>query len=217
MPTPGNGIEIIGAGLGRTGTLSLKTALERLGFAPCYHMMEVFAQPSHAETWRRAAEDPATDFDVVLAGYRATVDWPACAFWRELAAAYPRAKVLLSVRPPARWYASFRDTIYEVFQQPVTEEEGSPGAMLLDMARRVVIDRSFGGRLGDRDEMLRAYERHNAEVRAGVAPERLLEFDVAQGWEPLCAFLGVAAPAEPFPNVNDRGAFRAFFGLDRPT
>jgi hypothetical protein len=210
------GIEIVGAGFGRTGTLSLKTAVERLGFAPCYHMMEVFAHPTHAETWRRAAEDRATDFDAVLAGYRATVDWPACAFWRELADAYPNAKVLLSVRPPDRWYASFRETIYEVFQQPLPEEAGPEGAMLLGMARQVVIGRSFGGHLGDRDALVAAYERHNAEVRAGVPPERLLEFDVAQGWEPLCAFLGVEIPEEPFPNVNDRAAFRAFFGLNQP-
>jgi hypothetical protein len=210
-----NGIEIIGAGFGRTGTLSLKTALERLGFAPCYHMSEVFAQPTHAETWQRAAEDAATDFDAVLAGYRATVDWPACAFWRELADAYPNAKVLLSVRPPDRWYASFRETIYQVLQRPLAEEEGLPGAMALGMARQVVTGRSFGGHLGDRDALVEAYERHNAAVRAGIAPERLLEFDVAQGWEPLCAFLGVEIPEEPFPNVNDRGAFRAFFGLDQ--
>ncbi len=167
-----NGIEIIGAGFGRTGTLSLKTALERLGFAPCYHMMEVFAQPAHAETWRRAADDAATDFEAVFAGYRATVDWPACAFWRELADAYPSAKVLLSVRPPDRWHASFRETIYEALQRPLAEEEGSPEAMVFGMARQVVIGRSFGGHLGDRDALVAAYDRHNAAVRAGIAPDR---------------------------------------------
>ena len=122
--------------------------------------------------------------------------------------------MLSSVRPPDRWYASFRETIYEALQRPVAEAEGSPEAIVFGMARQVVIGRSFGGHLGDRDALVAAYERHNATVRAGIAPERLLEFDVVQGWEPLCAFLGVEVPEEPFPNVNDRAAFRAFLGLD---
>ena len=210
-------LEVIGAGFGRTGTLSLKTALERLGFAPCYHMFEVFAEPSRAGTWLAAAEGASVDFEAALRGYRATVDWPACVFWRELMRAFPDAKVLLSVRPPERWYASFRETIYEVLGRPLPEPAPPPEMQTVRrMGERVVIDRSFAGRLGSRDEIIAAYERHNAEVRAGVPARRLLEFDVAEGWGPLCAFLGVDVPGEPFPNLNDRAFFRSMFGLDAP-
>jgi len=209
---------VIGAGFGRTGTLSTKTALERLGFDRCYHMMEVFAHVEHAPVWSAAARGEAVDFDALFDGYRATVDWPACAFWQELMAAYPEAKVLLSVRPAEVWFASFRDTIFEVMTRPQPEDvELPPGfAALGEMASLVVRDRSFGPDLATMSdaEIIAAYERHNAAVRAAVPADRLLEFDVVQGWEPLCAFLGVDVPDEPFPNVNDRAEFRRMFGLD---
>lgn len=208
------GLEVIGAGFGRTGTLSLKTALERLGFGPCYHMVEVFANPHHAETWLAACAGDAVPWDDVLADYRATVDWPACAFWDALAGAYPDAKVLLSVRPPERWWPSFRDTIYEVLQRDVPADAPHPVQSVMTMGRRVVRDRSLGGRLGDEADVIAAYERHNAAVRAAADPARFLEFDVAQGWEPLCAFLGVDVPDEPFPNLNDTAQFRQAFGLE---
>lgn len=208
-------LEVIGAGLGRTGTLSLKSALERLGLAPCYHMMEALGHPPHAETWLRASDGEDVDWEEVFAGYRATVDWPACAFWQELIAAYPDAKVLLSVRPSDRWYASFRSTIYEVLTRNETEGPPIPEFQpLMDMGRRTVTERSFGGALGDRDETVAAYEAHNTAVRAAVPEDNLLVFDVAEGWSPLCRFLGRKIPDEPFPNINDRAMFRMLFGLD---
>jgi sulfotransferase family protein len=210
-------LEVIGAGFGRTGTLSLKLALERLGFAPCYHMAEVLNDPRRAEAWIAAADGATGGLREALRGYRATVDWPACAFWRELTGLFPEARVLLSVRPPERWYASFRETIYEALTRVLSDPAPAPEMLpFRRLGQRVVVDRSFGGRLGSREEIVAAYERHNAEVRAAVPPGRLLEFDVARGWGPLCAFLDVDAPDEPFPNVNDREFFRAAFGLDRP-
>lgn len=208
-------LEVIGAGFGRTGTLSLKTALEQLGFGRCYHMLEAIANPAHGPTWVAAADGEPVDWAALFEGYRATVDWPACAFWRELAEAFPDAKVLLSVRPPDRWYDSFRSTIYEVLTRPLPDPPPPPELLpLFDMGKRVVTDRSFGGQLGSREEIIASYEAHNAEVRRTVAPDRLLELDVAEGWEPLCRFLGVEVPDEPFPNVNDRAFFRAMFDVD---
>src|SRR5205823_2509559 len=134
---------IIGAGFGRTGTLSLKHALERLLEAPCYHMLEVFSHPEHADVWRRAAEGDAVDFDQVLGGYAATVDWPACEFWRELMVAYPDAKVLLSVRDPDRWYSSFSSTIERLLRRSLDTEPPPEMAPLAAMVDRVVVERSF--------------------------------------------------------------------------
>src|SRR5690242_6606844 len=112
-------MRVIGAGMGRTGTLSLKAALERLGFEPCYHMLEVMEHPDHVSLWSAMARGEAVPWDRVLGGYQATVDWPACTYWRELTSAYPQARVLLSVRDPERWYESMRTTVYRISTAPI--------------------------------------------------------------------------------------------------
>lgn len=205
-------LEVVGAGFGRTGTLSLKTALERLGVGRCYHMFEVFENLAHARQWLAAARAEPVDWGLLLGDYGATVDWPACAFWRELVDANPGAKVVLSVRPADRWYDSFHHTIRELLVREAPDlPEGSDAAYAAQMAREVLVGRSFGGELGDRAHAVAAYERHNREVQEAVDPDRLLVYDVAEGWGPLCAFLGRAVPDEPFPNVNDREFFRSMF------
>lgn len=210
-------VAVIGAGFGRTGTLSLKTALQRLLRGRCYHMGEVFKNEDHAEVWIRAARGEPTDLRPVLSDYVATVDWPACVFWRELMELYPQAKVLLSVRPAERWYESYYDTIHQTLvRRPAPGAAVEISDAIHELGEVVVKNRSFGPNyesLG-RDGIIAAYERHNAEVRAGVPPGRLLEFDVAEGWEPLCAFLGVAVPDEEFPKRNDRDQFRQAFGIE---
>lgn len=198
-------LQIIGAGFGRTGTLSTKTALEQLGFDRCYHMLEVGLHPEHPTLWRRAAAGEDVDWDVLFEGYRATVDWPACAFWPQLAAAFPRAKVLLTVRDAEAWCASFRDTIARVIVPPFPA--GAEG--ILGMAQQVIVDGTLDGALGDDRHLVECYERHNQRVIDAIDPERLLVFDVREGWEPLCAFLDRPVPDEPFPNVNDRAFFHA--------
>jgi hypothetical protein len=211
-------LDVIGAGFGRTGTLSLKTGLERLGFDRCYHMYEVMAHLEHAKVWSAAGDGEDVDFVALFDGYRATVDWPACVFWRELMAVFPDAKVLLSVRPSERWLASFKSTIYQVMTREMPGGIDLPEAFtaLSSMAEKIVRDRSFGAGFAELDDagLVAAYEAHNQAVRDSVPADRLLEFDVAQGWEPLCAFLGVAVPDEPFPNMNDTAMFRQLFGLD---
>lgn len=217
-------LEVIGAGFGRTGTLSLKAALETLGFGPCVHMTSVFADTARARRWHDAAQRKARgapiDWPRVLGRHRATVDWPGAFFWRELAAAYPEAKVVLSVRDPERWYDSAHGTIYGLRRLATSSRRTAvpfalaqaivPGArQVLRMSDAVIWDGTFGGRFGDRTHALDVFARHQAAVRAGLPPERLLVYDVAQGWDPLCAFLGVAVPAGvPFPHLNDADAFR---------
>jgi hypothetical protein len=210
-------LEVIGAGFGRTGTLSLKTALERLGF-PCHHMMEVFANPSQAPAFTAAAGGDTSGLVAALDGYRATVDWPACVFWRELLGLHPDAKVLLSVRPSEKWWNSFRQTIFEVITREQPEGMTPPPelAAVMEMGQAVVRDRTFGPDLASmtESEIVGVYEAHNQAVRDEAPADRFLEFDVVQGWEPLCTFLEVPVPDEPFPNVNDTAQFRAMFGLD---
>ena len=198
-------LDILGVGFGRTGTLSTKTALEQLGFGRCYHMLEVGLHPEHAAAWRDAAEGDGVDWEVLFEGYRATVDWPACAFWAQLVAAFPAARVLLTVREPEAWCASFRDTIARVIEPPFpagTED-------ILGMAERVIVGGTFGGTLADDAHLIDCFVRHNQQVIGSVDPRRLLVFDVRDGWEPLCEFVGRPVPDEPFPNVNDRAFFHA--------
>jgi len=200
-------IEVIGAGFGRTGTTSLKAALEQLGFDKCHHMSEVIAHPEQAEGWLAAHAGEPVDWDALLAGYRSTTDWPACGFYRELMEAYPEAKVVLSVRDPARWYESVRETIY-----PLTREAPrwfvrlfAPGLYAVNrLGTDMIFDGVFGGRFEDREHALAVYAAHVEEVERAVPPERLLIYSVKQGWEPLCAFLDVPVPEGPFPHLNER-------------
>ncbi len=202
-------LEVIGAGFGRTGTLSLKLALEQLGFGPCYHMTEVMGQKAtagHVEIWTAAARGEAVDWHAVFADHRATVDWPACAFWRELHAAYPEAKVLLSKRDGDRWYDSVMKTIWPVSKN-LLESEAPPLKAFGTMVHSIIWQGTFDGRIEDRASAIAAFERHNAEVEAAIPAEQLLVYEPGEGWERLCAFLGVPAPDMDFPHANSSDDF----------
>lgn len=201
-------LEIIGTGFGRTGTASLKIALEELGFGPCHHMHEVLANPPQVAHWQAVAAGRPVDWDEVFAGYRSQVDWPGAHPWRELVAHFPRAKVIHSLRPEESWWRSFSTTIARVMVNPGALPPLPPhvGAMI-EAARSIIQEETFGGRATNRDAALAAYRRREAEVRAEVPADRLLVYDVAEGWEPLCRFLGVKVPEKPFPKVNSREEF----------
>jgi hypothetical protein len=196
---------VIGAGYGRTGTLSLKHALEDLGFGPTYHMEEVIRRPSHVDRWLRYARTGKVDWDDLFSGFGSGVDFPVSCVWEELASHYPDAKVVLSVRDPQQWWASTASTIYgfrTVFPGWLKRLVPMTGRWV-EMVDRLVWDGIFGGRFADRDHAVAVFERHIDQVRATCPPERLLVFDVADGWEPLCRFLDVPVPSHPFPRLND--------------
>jgi len=211
-------LRIIGAGFGRTGTLSVYTALNQLGF-PCYHMFEVLENKdnkTHLDFWRKVANSASGvqhDWERVLSKYTATVDNPACCVWHELMKAYPEAKVVLTVHPRGAeaWYESTMDTIYfteTMWQFKVLEFTTPFGRKFGDMSRKLIWQRSHKGTMPDRAKALAHYEQHIADVKAAVPADRLLVFSADQGWEPLCTFLGVPVPDGPFPNVNDRAAIK---------
>jgi hypothetical protein len=212
-------VKVIGAGFGRTGTMSLKVALETLGFGPCYHMTEVFAHPRHADFWVSAWRGEQADWEGILGDYEATVDWPACTFYEELMDRNPGAKVLLSVRDPDSWYESVRNTIYELSVvipcHPIYRIgyklvsffifRGSSNA---DLAGEIIWQGTFHGHFEDKAYAIEVYNQHNDEVKRRVPPERLLVYEVKEGWAPLCEFLGVPEPEEPFPHINDAARIR---------
>jgi len=192
-------LEIIGAGFGRTGTMSLKFALEQLGY-PCYHMVECFPKgPEHWKLWEQVGKG-APDWDAIFEGFTATVDFPACTSYAQLADYYPDAKVVLTVRDPQKWFASVQSTIFGkewIEFLPGTEA----GAYM-----KATINDYFDGRMHDHDHLIRRFNEHVAEVRATIDPQRLLVFEVADGWEPLCRFLELPAPEGAFPHINDTEA-----------
>jgi hypothetical protein len=192
-------LRVVGAGLGRTGTLSLKLALERLLGAPCYHMLEVFGHPEHVALWHAAARGEPVDWHALFSGYAAAVDWPAGSFWPELSAAFPDALILLSTRSAESWWRSASQTIFP----SSAKLAGTPWhAMWMELA-----ERRFTTRLDDRAAAIAAYERHNADVRARAPKRRLVEWSAKEGWGPLCRALGVAVPGEPFPHANSTEEF----------
>ena len=191
-------LAVIGAGFSRTATFSLKFALEHLGFGPCHHFSEIFAGGERKVSQWLDVIHGQPDWESVFDGFRSTVDTPACNYWRELAAHYPAAKVVLTVREADSWFESARDTIFSHRLQ--ASLAGSPMGALMHGA---ILDVS-GGPIADRAFMTDWFVRRNQEVIDALPPERLLVFSPGDGWEPLCSFLGVAAPVRPFPRVNSR-------------
>lgn len=202
-------LQVIGAGFGRTGTNSLQIALERLGFAPCHHMFVVVEDPERRlPPWEALARGETPDWRAVFADFRAQVDWPGAAVWRELAAAFPEAKVILTVRDPESWWRSVEATILP-FVLGRVETSDPLRLRRMAMAREVIDRRVFGGRMAEKDHALAVFARHVEEVKAALPPERLLVFEVREGWGPLCAFLGRPVPEGPFPRENSTAAFNA--------
>jgi hypothetical protein len=198
-------MRVIGAGFGRTGTLSFKRALEDLGYGPTYHMQEVMRRPSHIDRWYRYARTGEADWDDLFSGFGSGVDYPVSCVWEELASHFPDAKVVLTVRDPQQWWASTESTIYRFRTAlpawvlrlvPITRR-------WLEMIDRLVWNGLFDGRVTDREHAVAVFERHIEHVRVSCPPDRLLVFDVADGWEPLCAFLDRPVPQHPFPHLND--------------
>ena len=195
-------LQVIGAGFGRTGTLSMKVALERLGFGPCHHMLEVFARPDDAPGWAAVVRGELGSLDQLLEGFGSSVDFPACTAWEALWRARPGSKVLLTVRPAADWWRSFNATI----GQDIQNRAEDPGSLSAEL-RRAISDAVFGGLADDESTAVAAYEAHNAHVIETVPAEQLCVYEVGSGWEPLCAFLEVDVPAEPFPRSNSTKEF----------
>ncbi len=205
-------LQVVGAGLGRTGTHSLKVALEQLLGGPCYHMVEVFGRPDQRDTWAAAVRGEEVDWASFLAPYRATVDWPAAAFWQELSVAAPDAVIVLSTRDSDSWWKSASETIFAVLSRGASPDDDA-GREELAMIE-ALIEQRFTPDWLERDGAIAAYEAHNARVRAEAPPGRLVEWQPGDGWAPLCAALGLAEPSEPFPHLNSTSDFRAMTGLD---
>ena len=211
-------MKVIGAGFGRTGTMSLKAALEQLGCGPCFHMIDLIRDPEPLPYWVAAANGERIDWTEALEGWESSVDWPGCTFWEEMAETWPDAPVLLSVRDPEAWYRSCLNSIHAAKEMALAGEleggdEEGPSPEVVGMINNLIWNGTFKGRFLEKDYALEVFHRHNEYVKAKVPADRLLVYEIKQGWEPLCEFLGVDVPDTPMPHLNDTESFRNMFGM----
>ncbi len=193
-------LKVIGAGLGRTGTMSLKAALEILGFGPCYHMTECLPKGArHWQQWINAA-NASPDWPAIFAGYQSTLDFPSCTNYQALADFYPDAKVILTVRDPERWFESTQETIFAPHWMEYLET-AEMGKFMMPH-----INDHFQNRMHDKDYLIQCFNQHIENVKKNIPAERLFIYEIKQGWIPLCEFLQVPRPTEDFPNINDTQA-----------
>ena len=211
-------LKVIGAGLFRTGTLSLKQALEDLGFRPCYHFIEMLKNPEHIPIWEAAARGETVDWDKLLKGFQATTDAPACHYYREFMELYPEAKVILTVRAPENWYKSSYNTIYS-HNRPLLHRkilfsvlglfkpELKTALRAWEITEQMEWQTFFQSRFADQEFAIKIFNQHIEEVKRTVPPDRLLVYNLKEGWEPLCNFLNVPIPDHPLPHLNDTSSF----------
>ena len=208
-------MKVINVGLGRTGTTSLKVALERLGYGPCFHMFDITDSAERLERWEKIVCDEARpDWEAVFDGFTSAVDGPPAIYYGQIMEAFPEAKVILTIRDAERWYRSTYNTLYQFVLKigRITPKDNSMQARLYRITSAMVWDGLFGGRFTDKEHAIEVFHKHNQDVVQNVDPDNLLVYDVKQGWEPLCAFLGVDVPPEDFPHVNDTESMRRRIG-----
>ena len=212
-------LKVIGAGMARTGTSSLKAALEELGFGPCYQMRELLSHPEQVTFWSQASWVKAIDWDELFQDYQATVDFPSYRYYYQLLQYYPDAKVILTVRDPQAWYESALNTIYQVVE-PQTGQKflktlkrpDSPRTRYLErvwsLVEKELWQSDFQGKFADKQYAIEVFNQHVEEVKQNVPSTRLLVYQITEGWEPLCRFLDVPVPNQPFPRLNERATFK---------
>lgn len=212
-------LKVIGTGFGRTGTMSLKLALEELGFGNCYHMYELIKHPEELSYWEKAKKGEPVNWDELFTGYQSAVDFPAILFYEDLIKKYPEAKIIHTTREAESWYKSFRDTILWAVDPPFFRILKMAISLPFSKHRRKflnvlkfngkVMDEMFGKETKyDKDHMIKIYNQYNEKVLNTIPKERSIVFDVKSGWEPLCKFLNVPVPSTPFPKVNSSEEFK---------
>ncbi|RDD84590.1 sulfotransferase family protein [Streptomyces parvulus] len=204
-------LKLINAGLGRTGTTSLKAALDRLGLGPSFHMFDIVGDAGRLQQWERVVCDGADpDWAALFAGYGAAVDGPCAVHYQQIGRAFPDARTILTVRDAESWYRSTHDTLYQFALRSAAHppQPGSAQARLFRITTTMVWDGLFEGRFADKDHAIDVYHRHNEDVVRTLGAGNVLVYDVSQGWEPLCDFLGADVPAEAFPRTNDTASMR---------
>ena len=202
-------LKVIGAGFGRTGTHSLKLALETLGFGPCHHMFEIRHSSEQLALWRGISKTQDIDWNKVFAGYLSQVDWPGAKYWQQIVKAFPDSKVVLTYRDPKSWYQSFMNTIVRANRAGVLQDPDPHTRVMAEIVDDIVFRQTFNDRPEDENHAISIYLKHISDVMAQIPRERLLLYNVSEGWQPLCNFLDVEVPNAAFPITNSKEEFLA--------
>lgn len=200
-------LDVVGAGFGRTGTMSLKLALEMLGFKKTYHMAELFQHPEHLPHWEEARRTGECDWDAVFRDYRAAVDWPACNYWQTLSEHYPRSKVILTLRDPDGWFRSIHNTIYPTSVAALKSDEPFQQRWA-KWSNGLIWEDTFHGRVEEREHAIEIFNANTKAVTSTIAADRLLLYEAGDGWQPLCDLLDCEIPNQPYPKVNTTEEFQ---------
>jgi hypothetical protein len=210
-------LKIIGTGLGRTGTHTLKTALNHLGFGDCYHMVELFQKPEGLHYFEKAERGEAVDWNRLFHNYNSAVDYPVARYFRQISDYYPEAKIIHTYRDPQVWFESAGKTIFIAgrlsmkrflkFAAHYTVSSEVRKRLPVLLYNRRLMKLEFGNDISDKKKVIKKFEQHTENVIKKISSERLLLYNVSEGWEPLCKFLGVPVPAEKYPHTNTREEF----------
>jgi Sulfotransferase domain len=215
-------MKLIGAGFGRMGTMSIKGALEQLGYGPCLHMIDVIRNPELRHPFVDSLDGKEVDWKAAFEGWESTIDWPACSFWREHHETWPDLPVILNTRDKEAWYKSCLNSIHDAKEmamrgelKPADPDTPPPNPEVMKMINGLIWGGTFEGRFAeDKEFAFRRFDEHYDAVRSTVSKDQILEFDATKdGWEPLCEFLGEDVPDGPFPHLNDTASFRQMFGM----
>ena len=199
-------LKVIGAGFGRTGTHSLSAALETLGFGPCYTLLDINKNIDHYSLWQQALDGQSINWKSLFQNYRAAVEWPTISFLPQILHQFPKAKVILTLREPNSWYESASSTIFPGLEASAKHPDPEIRTRS-NLKRRLILEHVFSGNYWDKSHAIHVYQSHIRQVEQLVPPHQLLKYEVSEGWLPLCSFLAVSEPNEPFPRKNDRSSF----------
>ena len=212
-------LKVIGAGMPRTGTSSLKVALSELGFDPCYQMLPLLSHPEQVNFWSSASKGQKMDWSELFRDYQATVDFPSYRYYDKLLEYYPKAKVILTVRDPEEWYESAFNTIYQVVK-PQTEQQffqtlklpESPRKRKLEqifnLVEKELWQKDFQGQFTDKQYAIEVFKQHVKQVKQKVPSKQLLVYQITEGWSSMCSFLDVTVPKATFPRLNEGATFK---------
>jgi hypothetical protein len=201
-------MKVIGCGFGRTGSKSMKIALEQLGFGPCHHMEEVIANPSEQlPYWLAASKKKDVNWDEAFRGYESCVDWPSAAYWEQLAVHFPDAKIILTTRIPESWHDSISKTIFKVIGDMKSAPTGGESNPFGEMIMQMIVENTFKGDISDRDHCIDIFNKNEQAVKDAFSGDKLFVYNIGDGWEGLCEWLDVPVPDTPFPRTNNQQEF----------
>lgn len=204
-------LKVIGTGLPRTGTASLKGALQLLGYQQTYHMDNLLNNPAMVKYWVELFDTGKTDFDVLFDGFTASTDFPGFFAYKALLKKYPESKFILTTRDLDSWYDSIHKTVFQAVTSFFAKETPTDSMRRVEgvfqLLDRYLFGQFFNGTFTDKEKTLSIVKAYLQEVKQNIPDGQMLVYEISEGWEPLCDFLDLPVPDLEFPYKNKREDF----------